>query len=542
MPRSSDRVALVALAALTAAGVVSVAARWGARAEYADRFLILLGAGWAAVRAWPTAPSRPSPAAAACGLPLVVAAALAFPVAWLLQVQIGPRTLLLWWQCAAVTAAAAGTLLVRDGWRKVRACGFALLFPFLALPIPDRVLVPLQQALQVATTAASQAALSLAYTVSRPGHGFVLELPGGPLEVAEACSGVRSLTALVAIAAFVAFLRGFGPVGGGLLLLLSIPVVAATNVLRVVLSGAIQETFGAAYIRDDWHEALGFVMVLVGLAGILLLASALAKLATPWTSSGGSAGASPSQSSPSRYRILNGLIAVLLVASAVGTGYAVRLGWLAVGASVANVPLDRLPLRIGPWQAKGDEPIPADVTERLVQDVGLYRVYSDNLGREVHCWVLYWSSLSAVRGYHHPDVCWGKRGGSPTFSGVVSVEPTGGGRLPITARTFAVGGGEHHILYWTQDGRQVWDAEAETEAGRTGGYGPRSESGTAWVADLLTPPAARPPGRLTVVLATRHTGPAAERATAELARRLADELYAVCPWAGPPHPLGPPPP
>jgi len=548
MTRPSDRVALFALAALTAAAVVSVAVRWGARAEFADRFLILLGAGWAALRAWPTAPSRPSVWSASPGLPLVVVAAVAFPLAWLVQVQAGPRTVLLWWQAVAASAAAAGALLVRHGWPKVRGCAFALLFPLLALPIPARVLVPLQHNLQIVTTALSGWLLALPYPVSK--SGFVLALPGGPLEVAEACSGVRSLTALVAIAAFVAFLRGFGPFGGGLLVLLSIPVVAATNVLRVTLSGMIQETFGTAYIQGTWHEALGFVMVLVGLAGILGLASALGRLATPWESVSVGAGSvsdgvgigtvahasgsgkTVAHASGSDQKNLNWLVALLLVLSAVGTAYAVRLGWVALGESLAKVPLDGIPMRLGPWQSKRDEPIPEHVTEILLQDVALYRVYSDNLGREVHCWLMYWSSLSAVQGYHHPDVCWGNRGGVPTYRGGVTVEPTGGGKLPLTARKFDITNGQHFILYWTQDGRRVWDEGAEADAAGHGAR--RSESGTAWVADLLRPPAARPPGRLTVVLVSRHVGPSAEKEMSDLARRLADEVYAVCPWAAPP--------
>jgi hypothetical protein len=227
-----------------------------------------------------------------------------------------------------------------------------------------------------------------------------------------------------------------------------------------------------------------------------------------------------------------------LAASTLGTGYAVHLGWRAVAESLASVPLDRIPLRLGDWEAKGNEPIPQEVSNLLAQDTGLYRVYTNNLGQEVHCWVMYWSSLATVHGYHHPDVCWGNRGGVPTYRGLEVVAPSSGGRLPLTARRFDVTGGQNFILYWTQDGPRVWDAATEARASVQG----MSEfsSGHGWVADLLAPPADRPPGRLTVVLATRHVGPTAERETAELARRLADELFTLCPWAAPPHAAGEP--
>lgn len=527
--RLPDRIAVFALTAMTLAAVVSVAAYWGARVEFADRFLILIGAVWAGWKAWPTHPSRPSWSSSAASLLLVTAASLAFPVAWLLQVQIGPRVLLLWWQFAAISTATAGLILIRGGWPKLRACGFALLFPFLALPIPARILTVLQPALQALTTTSADALLSVLYPVTR--SGFVLALPSGPLEVAEACSGVRSLTALVAITAFVAFLRGFGPVGSSLLMLFAIPAVAATNVLRVFLSGVIQETFGAEYIRGDWHEALGFAMVLVGLAGVLGLASLFDSLSAPWEST-----TKPDiqTSDQTRQLLLPWLATALLLTATLGTVYAARLGWIAFSETLATVPLDRIPLRLGDWAAKGDEPIPEEVTSKLGQDTGLYRVYTNNLGQEVHCWVMYWSSLSSIRGNHNPDICWGNKGGVPKTRGVEVLMPACGGTLPVLTRRFDVTGGQNDIVYWTQDGRRVWDDE--TEAKIAFGRSPVGSDSTKWVSDLLHPPTDRPPGRLMVVLVTRHIGPVAQGEATELARRLGDGLYALCPWAAPPHP------
>ena len=121
---------------------------------------------------------------------------------------------------------------------RLRAAAFPLLFPLFALPVPTAVLSPVQEKLQGVTTSLAVPVLRLLGEPAERG-GFVITLPGGRLGVEEACSGVRTLTALTAIAAFVAFLRGFGPGRGVALVLLAVPLVVAVNAGRVAL-----EVFG----------------------------------------------------------------------------------------------------------------------------------------------------------------------------------------------------------------------------------------------------------------------------------------------------------
>src|SRR5207248_2503862 len=99
------------------------------------------------------------------------------------------------------------------------------------------------------------------------------------LGVTEACSGVRSITALTAIAAFVAYQSGFGFLRGVALLALSVPVIAAVNATRVVVTGLIQEHIGIDYTLGEWHEALGIGMVLLGLTLVVGLAKLLGRRA-----------------------------------------------------------------------------------------------------------------------------------------------------------------------------------------------------------------------------------------------------------------------
>jgi exosortase len=250
------------------AGVAAMlAVFWGANSDYADRFIILAATGWLF---W-TARSRLPEARLFAGglLPAAIGAAAAAP-AYYLAVQVGPRSILLWWLAAAWVVSAIGFLAVAGGWRWVWRLRFPLVFLFLALPIPERIEVPLQERLQSMTTVIAEWGLwSLGMDVKRV--GFELCLPGGVLEVVEACSGVRSITALVAIAVFVSHLRGFGLARGLVMLALAIPIIAAVNALRIILTGLIQEGFGSEWIKGTPHELLGTAMVLVGLALVVSL-------------------------------------------------------------------------------------------------------------------------------------------------------------------------------------------------------------------------------------------------------------------------------
>src|SRR5262245_61831756 len=267
------RIAPAILAGGAGAIVWALLRFWGANPEYIDRFLILAASGWIAwnsradLLAQAVRPTRTG------YIPLLLGA-MAFPIGWFLFAQVGPKPIVLWWLTASWVMATVGTILVVGGWAHLRLLAFPLGFLLFALPIPNRLLVPLQHALQSATTTASAATLPvLGVPVER--HGFVLSLPNGDLGVAEACSGVRSVTALTAIAAFVAWWRGFGFLRGCFLVALSVPVIASVNAVRVVISGLLQEHAGIEYVRGHWHEGLGVAMVLLGLLFIVLLAGLL---------------------------------------------------------------------------------------------------------------------------------------------------------------------------------------------------------------------------------------------------------------------------
>lgn len=518
--RAGDRVAGLGLALGAAAVVAGLVRFWGVHPGSADRFLILLGAAWAAVNlrsGWASIPPRGRPA---LGSVAIVVAGAAFAVGLFLVVQIGPRTLLLWWLAVAWVTAASGVLVARHGRRRWRVLLFPLAFALFALPIPLRVLNPLQDVLQELTTRLSVHALELlGVEVART--EFVLELPGGRLRVGEACSGVRSVTAVTAIAAFVAFLKGFGPARGGVLLALAVPVVAAVNVLRVVVSGLIQEAAGGEYVQGAWHEALGFAAIFAGLALVLGLARLL--------------GTPPATVVPPGVAVAptgSGWLPAAAVVFGVALGVvALGLGHRTEARADGVAPLDEIAGDLPPW-AGDSRPVPANVVELLAADRQIYRVLTNPVGAEAHVWVFYWGTTTAVRGYHHPDVCWGNSGYRATDRWVEPVAWGGPDEAPVaaTAREFRQGLDRQVVVYWTQEGRHVW-TDADEQAAERDALG-SSFGGHQWAGRLLGATADAGP-RVQVVVVVRGAGPAARRDAAAVSRRVAAEVYRVCPWASP---------
>ena len=530
---------------------------WGAKPEYTDRFLVLLGSVWATFKLWSSAPTTIHPRPF-LGLPIVLAGCGLYTIGWLVPARgTGVLSIWLWLIAIALIVSVAGIILTRRGWSHLRHFAFPLVFVLFALQPPTLLLQMLQGHLQAATTSASAAVFSLlGYSVTRT--GYILELPGGALGVEEACSGIRSLTALTALAAFVAFLKNFGPFRGTVLVVLTVPVVIAANVLRVVVSGVIQENFGTKYVRGDWHEALGFGVIIVGLGLILGLARILRsetepedtaktspRLATlvdplrPVEGEETSATGSPSQGRREGWavRLWNSNHPWSAVACALIAMMAAGASWVVASRSQAtpelvllNVDLNKIPRKLGGWESDPtkDMALPESVREELGADTLIYRLYTNNLGYKVGVWVIVWSSPESVKGYHHPDVCLPGRGANIKERWVEAI-PTSGGIINCTARRLTHAQGDLMTFYWTQEGKRIWTEEDEWRAvSQLGGL----RGLFVWGQDELKGRRKHAPEpRLVVQVASEDVGEAARQEIADFTVDLADAVYTVCPWA-----------
>jgi len=167
----------------------------------------------------------------------------------------------------------AGCVLFLFGAAHLRVLMFPLLFLLLMVPLPAIVFNDVTVPLQLIASHVGELALRTA-GVPLVREGNVLELVGIRLEVAEACSGIRSVVALLMFG--ITFSQFSGPsrlrVLG--LALATIPVAVLTNGARVAGTGLAAHVWGPVAARGFLHtasSAVAFclaVLLLVGVARV----------------------------------------------------------------------------------------------------------------------------------------------------------------------------------------------------------------------------------------------------------------------------------
>lgn len=205
----------------------------------------------------------------ALGVPLLVGAVLLRYVSGLAAELFTMRFSML---------AAAGALVVcYFGFRQLVRWWLPFTLLLLSIPLPEIVLSALALPLQFR---ASQMGAKLLAMRNIPVllQGNVIHLPTQTLFVAEACSGLRSLTALLSLGVLLSALVLRHPVSRVLLVLMAIPVAIVVNGVRVFLTGFlvyfVSREFGSGFM----HATEGWLLFVVAFAILAALAWLLSRL------------------------------------------------------------------------------------------------------------------------------------------------------------------------------------------------------------------------------------------------------------------------
>lgn len=153
----------------------------------------------------------------------------------------------------------AGLIWFHAGWAMLRAVMFPLAFLLFMIPLPAVVFYAVAFPLQ--GLAAQNAALILDHMgVPVLIDGNVIHLSHISLGVTEACSGIRSLISLLALALGWAALALPGAVAMAVFAAVTIPITIVANAGRVVVTGLIGQWFGRQYAEGFFHMASGWII------------------------------------------------------------------------------------------------------------------------------------------------------------------------------------------------------------------------------------------------------------------------------------------
>ncbi len=163
-----------------------------------------------------------------------------------------------------------GLLLFLHGWPMVKKLAFPLSALLLMIPIPGVIYYQLVFPLQLLASQLAASALQASHIMPVFREGNILVLPSARLEVAEACSGIRSLMSLLTIAVIYGYLSENRTWVRWLLCLLIVPIAVLSNSARVVFAAIGSEYIGLSAVEGTSHFLSGIFLFLVAI--LLLMA------------------------------------------------------------------------------------------------------------------------------------------------------------------------------------------------------------------------------------------------------------------------------
>ena len=240
---------------------------WG-RGDYAHGYLVPVAAGGLFVWKWRTVLQGCPRVTSAWGLGLVAVAMLLYAAGVRGQV---PRVV-----AASLVILVYGVVLYLGGWPWAKELWFPCAFLVFMIPlnvIDPYVSFPLRM---LVAKAASGLLNVLGLRVFTQGTGIYSRTGGFmPLDVADPCSGIRSLVALMALTSLYGHLvmdRGWKK---WVLFLASVPLAVLGNLARITTVALVAQGFGYDPAMKIYHEFSGYIvfslaiLCMLGLGAIL---------------------------------------------------------------------------------------------------------------------------------------------------------------------------------------------------------------------------------------------------------------------------------
>jgi exosortase len=233
---------------------------WYHDENYSHGFLVPIIAGYFLWQRWPTLKERQAKPDG-LGLLVIIWGVFQLLVAWLGTEYFTMRTSLI--------VLLAGMTLFWFGRDVLKGMALPLGYLIFMVPIPYIIYDMVAFPLKLFVTKVSVTFLKIVgVVVIREGN--IIMFPATTLEVADACSGIRSLISLLAIATAYAFLMKTSNVRRWFIIVSAVPIAVATNALRVIVTGILAQWWGARAAEGFFHEFAG--MAVFVLAMVMLVA------------------------------------------------------------------------------------------------------------------------------------------------------------------------------------------------------------------------------------------------------------------------------
>jgi exosortase len=178
----------------------------------------------------------------------------------------------------AIIPMVVGVLLMLQGRQRVARIWFPLAFLLFMIPIPLSLTQPIAFRLKLI---AAECAVRLARLLTLPivREGSYVHFGDDKLIIGDICGGLRSLIALLALGALMAYMSKSRPWARLLVLILSGPIAVASNVFRIFLLCIVAHFWGSKVAGGTVHDVSGYMIFIVAFTLFFSLESLLRRFA-----------------------------------------------------------------------------------------------------------------------------------------------------------------------------------------------------------------------------------------------------------------------
>ncbi len=163
-----------------------------------------------------------------------------------------------------------GVLIYLAGIQSVRLLFTPLILLLILIPVPEQLYIKLTFPLQLKVSQVSEVLLEL-FGVPVLREGNVMHSPGKSFEVVEACSGMRSIITLLTLSLIMGYFMLKRRVAKIILLLTSIPIAIAVNILRVSAMILLYHYFQLDLSVGSLHTFTGLLVFVLAFVMLLLV-------------------------------------------------------------------------------------------------------------------------------------------------------------------------------------------------------------------------------------------------------------------------------
>jgi len=348
-----------------------------------------------------------------------------------------------------------GTILFLYGWQHLRILALPLMFLLLMIPLPRIIFDQIVFPLQLVASYLAEMILS-AFNVPVLREGNLIVLAHSTLEVAEACSGIRSLISLLTLGIVYGYMMDPRRSMRIALAIGTIPVAIIANGFRVAGTGLAAQYYGAKAAEAFFDTFSGWILFTVAfflLFGLYRLLVWIAPL-----------NVQPSQNAPLE-EVTRGPVEHTSLARAMIITIALIVATIVIGetattdAVAIREPLYKMALQAGKWQGKPAEEINSQILATIGVDEYLSRFYFNSGHTQVHLYVGYYASQREGDTIHSPKNCLPGAGWLPVKYDQIVIEVAG--RAPIEVNQYVIQKGleKQMVLYWYQSHGRVIASE-----------------------------------------------------------------------------------